>query len=149
MSIKNKIENDLKAALKKKKEVEVSTLRMLLAAIKNFEIQRQSELSDEEVVTVVQKQIKQRKESIEAFQKGKRDDLVAKEREELEILSKYLPQQLTNDELEKIVKETVEELKAGQKDFGMVMGKVMEKIRGKAEGSLVAEIVRKNLTSVH
>ena len=100
-----KIQTDLKKALKYKKELEVSTLRVLLSAIRNKEIElkKRGQLTDEEVVGVVKKQVKQHRESIEAYQKAKRDDLVDKETQELEVLGKYLPQEKSPKELEKTV----------------------------------------------
>lgn len=144
-----KIKTDLKTALKEKDEVTISTLRFLLAGIHNKEIElkKRGKLTDEEVVAVIRQQIKQRQESIEAYKKGKRDDLVEKEKKELGILSKYLPQQPSSKELEKIIKETIEEVGAkGPADFGKVMGAVMGKVKGRAEGKIVAETVKKLLT---
>lgn len=145
MSLFQKIEEDLKLALKSREELTVSTLRFLISAIKNQEIEKQRELTDEEVVQILQKQIKQRRESITAFQSGRREDLALKEKKELEILSKYLPQQLTPKELEEIVKEVIAQLGPTPKDFGKVMGQVMAKVKGKAEGSLVSQTVKEAL----
>jgi hypothetical protein len=141
-----KIKTDLKEAFRAKEELRVSTLRLLLSEIHNRQIEKQAELSDEDVVGVIRRGIKQRQEAIEAYQKGKREDLVKKEQTELSILSKYLPQQIPPKELEKIVKETISEVGAsGPGDFGKVMGAVMGKVKGKAEGGVVAEVVKKLL----
>jgi len=155
-----KIKNDLKEALKAKDEARVSTLRFLLSAIHNKEIvlrcasacakatagKQVESLKDEEVIGVIQKQIKQRKESIEAFKTGKRDDLVKKEQGELEILNNYLPQQISQGELTKVVEEEILEIGAtGPGDFGKVMGGVMAKVKGQAEGQIVAKIVKEKL----
>jgi len=143
-----KIKTDLKTALKGKDETTVSTLRLLLAAIHNKEIElkKRGKLKNEEVVAVIRQQVKQRRESIEAYQKGKRDDLVEKEKQELDILSKYLPQQISSGELEKIVGQTIEETGAsGSTDFGKVIGAVMGKVKGRADGSEVAKIVKEKL----
>jgi len=143
-----KIKTDLKTALKGKDETTVSTLRLLLAAIHNKEIElkKRGKLKNEEVVAVIRQQVKQRRESIEAYQKGKRDDLVEKEKQELDILSKYLPQQISSGELEKIVGQTIEETGAsGPADFGKVIGAVMGKVKGRADGSEVAKIVKEKL----
>jgi len=146
--VKKKIQSDLNQALKNKREIEVSTLRLLLSEIHNQEIANKAELTEEEIVRIIQKEVKKRKEAIEAYQKGKRDDLVAKERQELAILSKYLPQQLPPQELEAIVQSTIEEIKAmGMSDFGKVMGAVMAKAKGKADGKAVSEAVKKALGS--
>jgi len=143
-----KIKTDLKTALKGKDETTVSTLRLLLAAIHNKEIElkKRGKLKDEEVVAVIRQQVKQRRESIEAYQKGKRDDLVKKEKQELDILSKYLPQQISSGELEKIIGQTIKETGASSPaDFGKVMGTVMSKVKGRAEGKIVAETIKKLL----
>jgi len=145
MSLFQKIEEDLKLALKNREELTVSTLRFLISAIKNQEIEKQRELSDEEVIQILQRQIKQRRESMAAFQSGGREDLALKEKRELEILSKYLPQQLTPKELEEIVKEVIAMLGPTQKDFGKVMGQVMVRVKGRAEGSLVSQTVKEAL----
>jgi len=138
-----KIQTDLKEALLAKDELLVSTLRFLLSEIHNYQIQKQAKLSDEEVVRVIRQQIKQRQEAIEAYRKGKRDDLSKKEQQELDILSKYLPQEMGTQELEKIIKETIREIGVvGVKDFGKVMGVVMGKVKGRIDGAQVAEIVK-------
>jgi len=143
---KDKIQSDLNQALKDKKKTEVSTLRLLLSEIHNQEIAKQAELNKEDIIKVVQKEVKRRKEAIEAYQKGKRDDLVAKEKEELEILNKYLPQQLSLQELETIIQAVIKETGAsGMSDFGKVMGAVMGRVKGKADGKAVSDSVKKSL----
>jgi len=154
--LQDKIQADLKIALKAKDELRVSTLRLLLSEVHNREIALHRQLAvqgeslpDEEVVEVIRQQIKQRQEAIEAYREGKRDDLIKKEQAELEILSKYLPQQSASwrtKELEKIVKETIDEVgTSGPGDFGKVMGIVIGKVKGQAEGKVVAEVVKKML----
>ncbi len=144
--MKDKIQSDLNQAIKNKKEVEISTLRLLLAEVHNQEIAKQAKLTEEDIVNVVQREVKKRKEAIEAYQKGKREDLVAKEKEELEILSKYLPQQLTGQELEVIIQSVIKETGAGgMSDFGKVMGAVMAKVKGKADGRAVSRVVKEAL----
>jgi uncharacterized protein YqeY len=146
--MKAKIQADLKQALKDKKELVVSTLRLLLAEIHNQEIEKQKELSDEELVGVIQKEVKRRKEAIEAYQKGKREDLLQKEKEEMALLNKYLPQPISAEELEKTIQSIIKEVGAtGPADFGKVMGPVMAKVKGKAEGQTVSEAVKKALAS--
>lgn len=144
-----KVQSDLKEALKAGDGTRVSTLRFLLSQIHNREIElhgQGKDLTDEEVVGVIQKQAKERRESIEAFRQGGRDELVRKEEGELEILSKYLPQQLDPDELEKIIQETINQTGAtGPGDFGKVMGAVMAKVKGQADGTAVSAAVRKLL----
>lgn len=144
--MKSKIQSDLNQALKNKKETEVSTLRLLLSEIHNQEIAKQAELTKEDIIKVIQREVKKRKESIEAYQKGKRDDLVAKEKQELEILNKYLPQQLSSQELETIIQSVIKETGAsGMADFGKVMGAVMARVKGQADGKEVGELIKKAL----
>ncbi|MDO8551768.1 MAG: GatB/YqeY domain-containing protein [bacterium] len=145
------IQADIKESMKTGDQVKVSTLRFLLAQIQNRQIALKASsnepISEEEVVQVLQKQAKERRESIEAYRKAGRDDLQGKEEHELEILNKYLPQQIGEEELVKIVQETVAESgAAGLSDFGKVMKAVMEKVRGKADGKVVAIVVKKLLT---
>jgi len=143
-----RIQDDLKTALKNKDKLTVSTLRFLISAIHNKEIEllKRGRLSDDEVILVIRQQVKQHQESIEAFQKGKRDDLAQKEAKELKILSKYLPQDFSPKELKKIVKKVIDQMGViGEKDFGKVMGVVMGKVKGRAEGKTVAEVVKQQL----
>lgn len=145
--LKQDIEQQLKEALKSREELRLSTLRFLLSAVKNEEIAKQKEATDEDVITVVQRQIKQRKESIEAYTNGNRPELAEKEKQELEILSKFLPQQMTEDEIKKIVDEAIASLPENEKkNFGKVMGIVMVRVKGKAEGSLVSKVVKEVLS---
>ena len=146
MKLEEKIRQDLNQALKEKDELKAATLRFCLAENRNFWLQKQKELTDEDVVEVIRRQVKLRKEAIEAYQKGGRSDLAEKEGKELEILSKYLPQQLSPQELEKIIRETITEIGAsGAGDFGKVMGAVMAKVKGQAEGAMVAAEVKRLL----
>lgn len=145
--LKQQIEEQIKNALKGGEELRLSTLRFLLSAIKNDEIAKQREVTDEEVISVVRHQVKQRKESIEAFQKGGREELAEKERQELEILNKFLPQQLSEEEVKKMVQETIAELpESERKNFGKVMGVVMSRIKGQTEGNIVAKVVKEVLS---
>lgn len=142
-----KIKTDLNQALKAKKADEVSVLRFLLADLHNREIEKKGELSDEDVVAGLRKQVKVRKEAIEEFKKGEREDLARKESSEVKILSKYLPQMLSPEEVEKIVDTSIEKTGAkSAQDFGKVMGEVMKTLKGQAEGNLVAELVKKKLS---
>jgi len=142
-----KIKNDLNQALKAKKADEVLVLRFLLADLHNREIEKKGELDDEEVVAVIRKQVKQRKEAIEEFQQGKREDLAQKESHEIEILSKYLPQMFSAEELERVVDASIDKTNAkSAQDFGKVMGEVMKELKGRAEGNLVAELVKEKLS---
>jgi len=140
------IQNDLKTALKEKNELQVSTLRLLLAEIHNRQIEKQAELTEEDIVAVLRKEAKKRQESVEAYEKGGRQELADKESKELLILSKYLPQEMSPQELEKIVKEVIGKVGAqGADDFGKVMGGVMGKVKGQIDGAKVSEAVKKLL----
>lgn len=141
--LEEKIRKDLLNALKEKRTLEAGALRLLLAEIRNRRLQKQEELSEEDILAVIRQQVKLRREAIAAYQKGNREDLVRKEQEELNILSKYLPQQISPEELRKIIQETISQVGAsGPQDFGRVMGAVMGKVKGRAEGELVAQTVR-------
>ena len=144
----DRINQDLKNSLKEKKADEVSALRFLLAAVKDKEIElnKRGQISDEEVVAVIRKQVKQRKESIASFQKAGRNDLADKEEKELKLLSKYLHREMKVEEIETVVQKVVDEIGAdGSGDFGKVMGKAMVDLKGKAGGKVVAEVVKKAL----
>jgi len=146
MTLKQQVEEQIKESLKKGDKLRLSTLRFLLSAIKNEEIAKQREATDEDVVAVVQRQVKQRLESIEAFQKGGRKDLEQKERDEMAILNTFVPQQLSEQELRKIVEEVVVSLPEGdQKNFGKVMGQTMGKVKGRADGNSVSKVVKELL----
>ena len=140
-----KIKNDLNQALKDKDEVKVSVLRMLVSEIHNKQISNKSdEISDDEIIKVIRQQVKKTKESIEAYKQGKRDDLVKKESQELDILNKYLPQEMSQDELEKVIKEIIDGVKPqGPQDFGKVMSEAMKRLSGRVDGSKVSEVVKK------
>jgi len=140
------IQNDLKTALKEKNELQVSTLRLLLAETHNRQIEKQAELTEEDIVAVLRKEAKKRQESVEAYEKGGRQELADKEKNELQFLSKYLPQEMSPQKLEKIVKEVIGKVGAqGVSDFGEVMGVVMGKVKGQIDGAKVSEAVKKLL----
>ncbi|MGB2706164.1 MAG: GatB/YqeY domain-containing protein [Candidatus Omnitrophota bacterium] len=143
MSLEEKIENEFKAAMKQRDAIKVSTLRMLKADINNLKLDRnKKKLTDEEIIKIVQRQVKQHKDSIEQFEKGKREDLVEKEKKELDILLSYGPKQISDEELKKIVSEAVREVGAADKSaMGKVMKAVMEKVKGAADGKKVSRIV--------
>jgi uncharacterized protein YqeY len=164
MALKEKIQNDLREAVKKKEELEALVLRSLLAAIFNKEkekryriskekpefateeLEKESQLIDEEVIEVISSEVKKRKEAILEFEKGKREDLVKKEKAELEILEKYLPEQLSEEEIKKFAKEAIEKTGAKEiKDMGKVMAELMPKVKGKADGALVSKTVKELL----
>jgi uncharacterized protein YqeY len=149
MEIKSKIEEGLKAALKQRDTVRVSILRMLLAAIKNKEVEKIRALTEDEFYALVKTSVKQHLESIESFKKGNRQDLVDKEEKELEILSEFLPAALTDDELSKEIEGAIVILEAkNQKDMGKVIKHLMEKYPGRIVGKVLSGLVLKRLSSL-
>lgn len=147
--LKNQIQEDLKNAMLSKDESRLSTIRMLKSAIQYFEIQKGGagyEATDEDVIEVVGREIKKRRESIELYEKGNRQELADKEKQELEMLQVYLPEQLPEDEIRKIVDDAVSHANASTiADMGKVMGIVVPQTKGKADGQLVSSIVREKL----
>lgn len=143
MSFLQKLDDDLKAALKASDSLRVSALRMAKAALKYRQIDKGGDLSAEDVVAVLSTMAKQRRESIEQFSKGGREDLAEKERLELEILRSYLPEQATPEELDNVIVEAIKETSAeGIKDMGKVMRIVMSRVKGTADGKLVSQRVK-------
>lgn len=146
MSLKEQIDADYKSAMKARDSLKISVLRLLRSAIHNTEIDKQRPLTDDEILSVIQSEVRKRRESIEAFQQGGRQDLMEKEQRELEILESYLPKQLTREELEILIKETIKEVGAfSVRDMGKVMGALMPKVRGRADGREVNNLVRQIL----
>ncbi|MBI2041635.1 MAG: GatB/YqeY domain-containing protein [Candidatus Nealsonbacteria bacterium] len=155
MSLKEKIHQDLNEALKSKEELKTSVLRLLSSSILNKEKDKRYKsgkaedisLTDEEITDVISSESKKRKEAIELYQKGGRPELAKKEKEEMEILQKYLPDQLSEEEIRKLVKAAIVKTSAkDQKDMGKVMAELMSKTKGKADGSLVSKIVKESLS---
>jgi len=141
----SKINFDMKEALKSGDSFRLGVLRMLLAAIKNLEIEnkgRGKEISEDDLVSLLRKECKKRKEAREVFISGGRSDLAEKEEKEAEIVSLYLPKEMEKDEIEKVVLKVVKETNG---DFGLVMKEVMRELKGKADGKLVSEIIKENL----
>lgn len=144
--IKDGIASGIKEALKSGDKTRLSTLRLLSAAIKNREVEVLHELSDDEVRDVAVKEAKRRKESIEAYEKGNRPELVAKEKAELEILQPFLPEQLSDAEVDALIEEAIAATGASSaKEMGKVMGQVMSKAKGKVDGTIVQEKVKSRL----
>jgi uncharacterized protein YqeY len=142
MALKDKIQEALKGALKQQKRVEVSTLRLLLSEIKYAEIAQQKPADDSKVLDVIGKEVKRRRESIEAFKKGNRGDLVAQEEAELAVLMSYLPEQMSRPEIVAAAQRVVDAVGAkGPSDKGKVMAQLMPQLKGKAAGKEVSEIV--------
>jgi uncharacterized protein len=149
MGLREKIPLDLKNALRDKKTLELSVLRMLQSAIRNKEIEKKKGdvgLTDEEVIEVITSEIKKRKEAIEGYMKGQRQDLVDKEKAELEVLMSYMPKQMEEMEIREEVKKAIQEVGAKTpQDMGKVMKILMPCMKGKADGALVNKIVREEL----
>jgi len=145
--MENEIQDQLKQALKRGEKLKLSVLRMLVSDIKNKKIaDKVKELSDENVLIIIKKMVRRHKESIEKFAEGARDDLVKKETEELNILEKYLPEELSDEELERIVMEVISETGASSvKDMGNVMKLVLSRTKGSCDGKKASDVVRKKL----
>ena len=151
MALKDDIMADLKKAMKNKDKDRLRVLRSLKSKLLEREINERKEgeatLSDEQTIEVLMKAAKQRKESIEQFEEGGRDDLAESEKQELEIIESYLPEILSEDEVRDIAREKIEELGAeDMSDMGQVMGVLMQELKGKAEGSLVSKVVKEELS---
>ena len=143
MSLKERLKEELKVAMKARDELKVSTIRLVNSVIKNKEIDTRKELDDEAVLAVLSTSAKQRRESIEQYEKAGRTDLADKEKAELAILQTFMPEQLGSEEIEKLVREAAAETgAAGPKDMGKLMKALMPKVKGKADGKLVNEIVK-------
>ena len=144
--LRDRISDEMRAAMKAREQTRVSTLRMLMAAMKNTQVEKGHELSDDEVVEVVAREAKRRRESMEAFEKGGRGELVEKEKAELAVLETYLPDQLSDDDLAGLVDEAIAETGASSpKEMGAVMKVVMGKVKGRADGTAVSAMVRARL----
>ncbi len=146
MSLRLQVTEDMKAAMRARDTVRLSTIRLLLAAMKQREVDERIELSDADVLGIVDKLIKQRRESIAQFEKGGRPELAAAERQEIEILTAYLPQQLTVAEVEKLVAAAITESgAAGAKDMGKVMALLRTQLAGRADMGGVSALVKARL----
>ncbi|MBS4217104.1 GatB/YqeY domain-containing protein [Bacillus sp. FJAT-49711] len=148
MSLLERLNEDMKQAMKNKEKEKLSVIRMLKAAMQNEAIKlgRQT-LSEEEELTVLSREVKQRKDSLHEFQKANRDDLAEKVQNELAFVDIYMPEQLTDEEVEALVKQAISESGASSKvDMGKVMGILMPKVKGKADGALVSKLVQRHLS---
>lgn len=160
--LKEKIQEDIKEALRKKDKLRVSVLRMLISSVLNKEKEKRaklaktekdeekltqlSKLTDEETLQAVSSEVKKRNDSIEQYEKGNRPDLAEQEKKELEILKEYLPEQMSEDDIRKLVKEKISELGASSSsEAGKIMGSLMPQIRGRADGTIVGKIVQEEL----
>ncbi|KYH28578.1 MULTISPECIES: GatB/YqeY domain-containing protein [Clostridium] len=146
MSLKEKLQQDWKKAMLEKNKFKASTLSMAKAAVLQVEKTDNRILNDEEIIEILSKEVKRRRDAIAEFERGNRQDLVDQTNSEIEILLEYLPKQLTQDEIAEIVRQTINETGASSaKDMGKVMSAVMAKIKGRADGKLVSAIVKQNL----
>ncbi|MBS1127679.1 MAG: hypothetical protein H6Q96_59 [Nitrospirae bacterium] len=146
MGLRDQIDVDIKSAMKSGAKDKVSALRMLSAALKNKQIEKRAPLVDGEIVDTVRSLIKQRRDSIEQFAKGGRQDLVDKEAAEVAVLEVYLPQQMAREEIEKIVRDVIAQTGAqGAKDMGKVMKALVPLLAGRADNKLVSELVKSSL----
>lgn len=146
MSLQQRLDGDLKTAMKSSDSLKTSVLRMVKAAIKNKQVEKRKELSDEEIISVLSTLTKQRRESIDLFSKGGREDLAEKEKQELAMLQLYLPGQLSPEDLDRIIMEAINESSAeGVKDIGKVMRLIMPRVQGAADGKVVNQRVKELL----
>ena len=141
--LRDRIADEMRAAMKAREQTRVSTLRMLMAAMKNTQVEKGHELDDEEVVEVIRKGIKRRRESIEMYTKGNRKDLADKETSEAAALEKYLPAQVSDEELRAAVRAAIA---GGATQIGAVMGKVLPQFKGRADGGTINAIAREELS---
>ena len=147
--MRERILNDLVAAMKSKDKEVLAVLRMVKGAIQLEEINKKQELNDEDIIAVLSKQIKTRKESIVEFEKAGREDLITQTKSEIEILSKYMPEQLSEDEVLKVIDEAFDEVKPEKpSDMGKLMGFVTPKLKGKADMGFVSKTIKEKLSNL-
>ena len=147
MSLEERLVEEMKQAMKSNDKLRLSTIRMIRSALKNKEIELRKKLEDEDIVKVIQVMVRKGEESVEQFQAGGRVDLVEKEKSEIEILKSFLPQPLSQEEILKIIDQSIQETQASSaKDIGKVMKSVIPKIGGKADGKLVNQLVKERLS---
>jgi len=146
MNLSERLTDDMKHAMKSQDKFKLTTIRMMRASVKNLEIDLKRPLEDKEVLDILSREIKQRKDSLQEFKKAGRDDLVTDLAAEIEIISQYLPEQLTEEEIQEIVRQTIHELGASSKaDMGKVMSALLPKTKGRADGKLVNQAVQQFL----
>lgn len=145
--MKAKLNQDLKEALKAKDEAKLRTVRMLLAAIKNFEVEKMGPATDEEIFQIMSKEIKKRQEAIEMYEKGGRPDLAQAEKQEVEVIQSYMPNQLSEEEIRELARKVISEMNLkSPKDVGTAMKVIMPQVKGRADGKLVNKIVSELLS---
>lgn len=146
MSLKEKLQEDLKSSMRNKDVVRKSVVTLIRASIKQYEVDNRVELGDDEIIDIISKQLKQRNDALEEFAKANREDLVKETESEIEVLKEYLPQQLSEEELNEIVKATISEVGAtSMKDMGKIMAAIKPKTKGRADGKLINKLVKANL----
>ena len=146
MSLKETLNNDIKTAMKAKDKETLAVLRMIKTAVQAAEIDKKEELNAEEELTILAREAKQRRESLTEFVKAGRDELVAKTEAEIEIVERYLPKQLSVEEVKEVIATVAEKIGATtQKEFGKLMGAVMQELKGKADGNVIKEQVKAHL----
>jgi len=147
MSLEERLVEEMKQAMKSSEKLKLSAIRMIRSALKNKEIELRKKLEDEEIVKVIQAMVRKGEESVEQFQTGGRMDLVEKEKSEIEIMKSFLPQPISQEEILKIIDQSIQETQASSlKDLGKVMKSVMPKIGGKADGKLINQLVKEKLS---
>ena len=149
MNLNDRIMNDLKEAMKNKDSFKLSVIRMVKGAIQLEKINKKRDLNDEEVIDVISKQIKLRKDSINEFEKAGRNDLADTTKKEVEVLNEYMPEQLSSEEVNKIIDEAFAKVNpTSQKDMGLVMKEVTPKVKGKADMGEVSRIIKEKLSNI-
>ena len=147
MSLEERLVEEMKQAMKSNEKLKLSTIRMVRSALKNKEIELRKKLEDEDIVKVIQAMVRKGEESVEQFQTGGRMDLVEKEKSEIEIMKSFLPQPLSQEEILKIIDQSIQETQASSlKDLGKVMKSVMPKMGGKVDGKLINQLVKEKLS---
>ena len=146
MSLKEQINNDLKTAMKAKDIQKRDALRLLTSAIKQIEVDERKELNDADIIAIIQKQVKQRNDSIAQYKEANREDLAQKEQAEIDVYQTYLPQQLSDEQLQEKLKEIIQKLQAtSMKDMGKVMGVATKELAGVADGKRINQVVKELL----
>ncbi|MDI3494652.1 MAG: uncharacterized protein PWQ72_779 [Pseudothermotoga sp.] len=146
MTLKERLAFDLKDAMKNRNEAKIRTVRLLMSAIKNFEVEKMAQATDEEIVQIMIKEAKKRIESIDMYKQAGRNDLVSEEQEELDIINSYLPEQMSEDEIRQLVMKIIRQNNlSSPKDLGAAMKLIMPQVKGKADGKLVNKIVKEYL----
>lgn len=146
MSLKERLANDLKEAMKSKDQLRKNVITLIRSDIKQIEVDKRVELEEQDIIDVISRQLKQRKDALDEFHKGGRQDLVEQTEQEVQYLLQYLPEQMSEEEITNIVKETISELGANSiKEMGKVMAAVIPKVKGRADGKIVNQVVKQQL----